>query len=205
MKNYVETSLVNNAITRFHDLNFGIDEVGCVEMTISFMETYARYLSSVKKKDKTMGYKILNKLDNDKFIMGCYVTFIPMEEDATKGSYNLIFTFDEADMEDVEIDNNANMMINHIISDIANRNFGINLAYGQEKDIVNVMEVILFEEIKLYLQANAQFDPELKLEYKGDEIFEAGITKDDNGETYYLIPSAMIKQYVKDDSALEYK
>ena len=53
--------------------------------------------------------------------------------------------------------------------------------------------------IKEYLRANIDVDPELELK----DFFTATVQADGKENYYAITPSATLKQYIKDDAALE--
>ena len=55
------------------------------------------------------------------------------------------------------------------------------------------------EAIKEYLRANSGTDPNLEF----DDYFSATVETDGDKNYYALTPAAVIKQYVKDDAAIE--
>lgn len=213
MKTINETSIYNNIGLKFWDRRLGWDKTFSAEIIPSVLESMARYLGEVKDKTKTKCIKIVDQ-DTDKFIFAGIVTFMPLEEDNTKGSYNLSYTFNEDDItDDMDVVKDNFPQYRHIFCNVSFNKFGINFdsikADGEENaaDYISYMHSILFDEIKQYLKANVEFDNELKFVFIDDdeevEMFIASSALDGDKVYYSFTPSEVLKQFVKDDASIE--
>ena len=201
----IEQTNVLNEMTKVivEKYNFVWDNSFSLDTIKLLFSGFAKYLGH--EKNKTIVKACRNTLDNQ-FHFGAMVTFMPSEEDETKGSFNLVFTFDESDIPaDAVVADIMDPVLNHILTQEAfsqyNMNFFSNSSQGNKKlvDHVGIALAVGADCIKEYLRENANVDPNLEL----DDFFTATVQTDGSKNYYAITPSAALKQYVKDDAAIE--
>lgn len=200
MVKYEETAIDNEILKVLQEKhNYSWDQTMSKDAVKMLLEGTAIYLGEVKSKKEVKACVLNDKSGN--FIFGAFVRFIPNEEDETKGSYSLNYTFDEKDItKDMKQVTYKDPVLHHIISDTGLKfRLGFNSYEGQEF-IVPVIGVCA-QAIKDYMRANVNVDPKLELE----DFFTA--TAEMEGDKVYvgITPSAVLKQHVKDDASTEEK
>ena len=211
MKNLKETSLyvmVSNELinTRRYGWNDQCTDI-IIESTFS---AFASFLGMVKNKDVTTAVVI--KDIYGEFSFGAFVQFHKSEEEGTdEGSWTLSYTFDKNDIED-------NWKVYGFGEDMEVANAFHTVAYtkyqmgfsSQPKDDNNAkpegsaqdLITIIFNIIKEYMRSNITIDPQLEI--TDIAVLTAAIA-DDNSVVIGIEPSALLKQYVKEDSNISEK
>ena len=197
MKKYEETMIDQEILKVMTEkLHYGWDTSfsrDCVKMLI---EGIAKYLGQVKDRKVVKAAVLEDTKGNFKF--GAYVQYHEAEEG--KASFNLTYTFDAEDIKP-EFDKVTfnNPVVHHILSDVGLTKYGISFkAYEGQEFIVPTMCVV-FDCIKAYLHANVAIDPAVEM----DNFFIANAELDGDKIYYSITPSAIIKQHVKEDAAIE--
>lgn len=205
MKKFNETSIANEILKilteKFH---YGWEAEFSEDTCKALFEGTAIFLGEFKNKNHPVIATLEDKTGN--FHFAGIVTFIPNEEDETKGSYNLSYTFDVDDVKDIKKSNPDTKEYNfndptlrHIISDISLKKFAIAFNTYEGQEYINPVMCACADAIKEYMRANVNIDPKLEL----DDYFSANAEVD--GEKVYIsvTPSAVMKQHVKDDASTE--
>lgn len=200
----IEQTNIYNQMTKtlFEKYNFVWDNSFSADTIKLLFSGFAKYLGYVKDKKQV---KACRSTFNNVFHFGGIVTFMPSDEDETKGSFNLAFTFDENDIPaDAQTVDVIDPVLNHILTQEAlkayNMNFYTNASQNNKPvDQIGIALGVAADCIKEYLRENASVDPNLEL----DDFFTATVQTDGNKNYYAITPSAALKQYVKDDAAIE--
>nr|DAE82564.1 MAG TPA: hypothetical protein [Caudoviricetes sp.] len=197
MRQFEETGIANE-ITKVltEKYNFLWDSAFSLDAIKTMFSGMAQYLGQVKSKKVVKACRF----DTGTFHIGAYVSFMPSDEDENRGSYNLSFTFDPKDIpEGAEIVDFSDPVFRHIVSDEGYNRYRILFTTYDGQDYMTPAFAVAADCIKEYLRANVDVDPELELK----DFFIATVQADGKENYYAITPSATLKQYVKDDAALE--
>lgn len=195
-----ESTNIANEMTKQMNIkhNFVWDNSFSIDTVKLLISGCAKYLGHVKSKTAVKAIRIADQ----NFHFGAMVSFMPSDEDETKGSFNLSFTFNPEDIpKDAEVVDISDPTANHIFYQEAFQVYKMNF-FSSSNASSNNMEIALIEAaeaIKEYLRANANTDPNLEF----DDYFTATVETDGDKNYYAITPAAVIKQYVKDDAAIE--
>ena len=199
MKKYNETSIANeilNMITEKHGYAWQLD---FSELAVKMLfEGTAKFLGEVKSKEHPVAAVLTDVSGNFKF--AGIVTFIPNEEDETKGSWNLAFTFNEEDVtNDMQKFGYNDPVLHSIVADTGLSRYDLCFnSYDGQEFIIPTMCVVA-DAIKDYMRANVNVDPKMEL----TDFFTAEAQLDGDKIYVAITPSEVLKQHVKDDAAIE--
>jgi hypothetical protein len=209
MKNYLESSINMNVGKIMANLSYGWNDL-CTETTIkTLIEGSAVYLGRNKSKDRPVCVELRDM--NDKFHFGMYVQYIKQDEDgADEGSWALSMTFDE---KDIDHDNWTivkypdDQVLAGIIYDVGYTRYGAYYKYSPKETNNTVCDgspqelfCICVDGIVEYMRANVAIDPELEM----TNYFTASAKLEGDGSVYIGVePSALMKQHIKDDAAID--
>lgn len=209
MKNLKETSLYVMVSNEFiNSRHYGWNDQ-CTDIIIeSTFSAFASFLGMVKNKDTTTAVVI--KDIYGEFCFGAFVQFHKSEEEGTdEGSWTLNYTFDKNDIEDSwkVYDFAEDMEVANNFYTVAYTKYGMGFA-TQPKDDNNAkpegsaqdLVTIIFNMIKEYMRANITIDPQLDIT---DIATLTAAVADDNSVVIGIEPSALMKQYVKDDADIK--
>ena len=211
MKNYLETTINMQVNKIMSSRNYGWND-HCTEMILNTLfEATAVYLGRNKSKDTPVAIEIRDA--NDKFHFGAFVQYMKTDEaGADEGSWALSYTFSENDINHTDwtvVKYPQDQVAAAVIEDIAYSRYGImfkflekdssgKVAEGSPQELIN----ICIDAVHDYMRANVMNDPVLEF---GNY---ATLTARQDGENSVYIgvePSALMKQYVKDDAAIDKK
>ena len=211
MKNFTESTICQEIGKIMLNRSYGWND-HCSEVTIkTVFEGFSVYLGRNKNKDTTV-CAILKDV-NDKFHFAAYVQYQKQDEEgADEGSWTLNMTFDEKDIDKENwtiVSYPEDPVLAGIVSDIGYSRYG---AYYQFAPKNNVNEVCdgspqelmctCIDVIASYMRANVANDPELEI--TGYATLTAKLEAD-NSVYIGVEPSALMKQHVKDDAAIDKK
>lgn len=207
MKNFIESSIPNAILQRMDVLSFFWKNELSETCIKSLIESMARFLSSKKSKDKTIAV-VLKDL-NDQFIFAAYTTFIPQSESgADEGSYSINYTFEETDINDktMTIINFDDPEMRSVFEDTAYIKDGLVWKFHEADDPERPCEAsstningLIMNAVKEYMEANVNLDNQLSV--NGYITFTAEV--ESGGKIYIACePSAVIKQFMKDDNSI---
>lgn len=152
-------------------------------------------------KDKhTIGFAL--KDERGRFVIGTIMTYeAPESEDADdEGHYALSMTFNEKDMEgvDVFLDNYMDAYPTTLQSELFS---GLSTHCANNSDLIRIaVEVI--DSIKRFLDSNSN-DSSEDVELVMQSIFTAGVGIENGEKIFSITPGYSIKQIVKNDDATE--
>lgn len=164
-----------------------------------FFSSVADFLKSKQSKEANrIGFRL--KDDNGKFKFGAILNFQKPEDDSEEdsGNWYLEFTFYESDMEnlDVELDN-FDTTFNSII--VKN---SLEMMYARFRSVdfmYGALNVAIDTLIK-FLDTNASETETVDVSQRG--IFIASVAIEDGEKVMSIVPGEVIKQIIKNDSAL---
>ena len=199
MKKYNETSINNEIlqiITEKHGYAWQLD---FSELAVKMLfEGTAKFLGEMKDKETPVAAVLMDPAGNFKF--AGIVSFIPNEEDETKGSWNLAFTFNEEDVtSDMKKYGYNDPVLHSILADTGLTRYDLSFnSYEGQEFILPVMCAVA-DSIKEYMRASVNTDPKMEL----DGFFTAEAQLDGDKIYVAITPSEILKQHVKDDAAIE--
>jgi hypothetical protein len=155
-------------------------------------------LADIKSKDIPVAF--IFEQNNQDFIAGALVQFIPNEDDSTKaGSWSYVWTWYKED-----IPSNARLIrATDIEMSVYFRGTGMR-KYGLQWEDVNAINECcryLLSKIKSWLDENAVDGEEVGVELKG--VFQASVAVENGEKVFSIVPDGEIKKMIKDDSAIE--
>lgn len=205
MKNYLECTIPQHVLKVMQSRSYIWDDFSTEALIKTAFETGAIFLSRHKSKDTTTA--LIFRDMEDKFHFASYVQFHKQEEEGSdEGSWTLNYTFDENDIDTKNwtvFTFPSDQEAKHLLEDIAFTQYGIIFKYmekdsmgkickGSSAELVNVVLDGIFD----YMRANVTLDPVLVM----DNFFTMTAEAVNDGSVYVGIePSALLKQYVKDD------
>lgn len=182
----------------------------CTEANIAVLfQGMALYLGRNKSKDTPLAVELRDF--NGNFHFGAHVEYIKQGEEASdEGSWALAYTFyeDEIDHDNWNVTNfTENQVSNEIAKDIAYNHFGFIYKFESKDDNGKACEgsaqellCTIIDVVKDYMQANMTEDNELNFE----GYFTMTAKPDSDGKAYIgIVPSAQLKQLVKDDASIK--
>ena len=205
MKNYLECTIPQHVLKVMQSRDYLWDDFSTEALIKTALDTGAIFLSRHKSKDAPSALVFRDM--EDKFHFAAYVQFHKQEEEGSdEGSWTLNYTFDENGIDT----KNWNIFTfptdqeaKHLLEDIAFSQYGIIFKYmekdsmgkickGSSTELVTVVLDALYD----YMRANVTLDPVLQM----DNYFTMTAEAVNDGSVYVGIePSAILKQYVKDD------
>jgi len=204
MKNFLETTICMEVGKIMTARDYGWSNE-CTEVCVAALfQGMAIYLGRNKNKDGVVAIELRDF--NDQFHFGAYAQYIKQGEDG-EGSWTLNYTFDEN-----EIDRDTWTVVNltvdqvakGIIKDIVYTEFGYDFKFDGRDDNGRMSEGNLAEllfttidVVKSYMAANVTIDPEMSFERYFTMVAKLNA---DNSVYIGIEPSALMKQYVKDDN-----
>ena len=199
MKKFEETSILNDIMKECTNERFVWEQSAGLSTTKLLFDIAAMFLDEKKSKTEPQAFALKDVRGN--FHFGAIVTFIPSDEDESKGSYNLTYTFDESDITDsgAKVYDVTDMLYRHMMYSVASRDHGMEFKSDTNTDYMARIMCITADCIKNYMTQNIKIDPQIEL----DDYFT--ITAELDGEKVYcaVTPSAVLKQHVKDDASIE--
>lgn len=197
MKKYEQTGIDNEILkvmTEKH--HYGWDTSFSRDSVKMLIEGLAKYLGEVKDR-KVIKAAVIEDLKGN-FHLGAFVEFVESEDG--KGSFNLTYTFDPSEIKpEFEKVTASNPVLHHILADVGLTRYGISFKSYEGQEFIVPTMVVVADAIKAYLHANVSIDPAVELE----DFFTATAEIDGDKVYYSLTPSAIIKQHVKEDAAIE--
>lgn len=141
---------------------------------------------------------------NGEFVLGTILTFNPPEDEDSEdgGNWNLDMTFNQKDMEDCDymLDNFSDVYLT-ILNSQMYAQFRGHCASNRDLSII-ITECI--KAILHFLDGNSN-DSNEDVILEMDDVFVASVGFEDGKKVYTIVPGAAIKQYVKNDDAVEKK
>lgn len=199
MKNFQETSILSDIMKECTNERFSWELSVGKDTTQMLFEVTAMFLGEKKSKTEPQAFALKDVRGN--FHFGAIVTFIPSDEDESKGSYNLAYTFDENDIAEsgAKVYEVTDMLFRHMAYTVGARDHGIEFKSDTNTDFMARVFCITADCIKNYMVQNIKIDPQIELE----DYFT--IRAELDGEKVYcnITPSALLKQHVKDDASIE--
>ena len=154
--------------------------------------------SKQSTKTPKIGFSILDDKGNFKF--GAILNFIKPEDtdEDDGGNWYLEFTFDQEDMSDldVDIDNHSDVYYRCLTNSAEH---SLHAAF-RDSSVAFSMIILAIETIINFLDVNADPAEEVELELPG--IFTASVVVENDTKIMSIVPGEIIKQYIKNDSAL---
>ena len=155
-------------------------------------------LGAIKTKEQPVAF--IFKKNNDEFICGAVIKFIPNDDDPTKaGSWSYVWTFDKED-----IPANAKLIgcedanIIAYFRGVARNKYG---AAFRDQAAITECTRYLMQTISKWLDENASDQEEVGVELEG--VFQATVAVENGIKYKALVPEGEIKKLIKDDSAIE--
>ena len=207
MKNYLESSISMHVGQTMANLNYGWNDL-CTETTIkTLVEGCAVYLGRNKSKDRPVAVELRDK--NDKFHFGMYVQYIKQDE-GDEGSWTLSMTFDEKDIDRENwtiVRYPEDQVLAGIIYDVGYTRYGAYYKYSPKETNNTICDgspqelfCICVDGIVDYMRANVAIDPEMEM----TNYFTCSAKLEADGSVYIGVePSALMKQHIKDDAAID--
>lgn len=211
MKNFFESTICMQIGKEMSSRNYGWND-RCTEVTIKTMiEGFAVYLGRNKSKDRPLAVEL--KDANDKFHFGMVAQYIKQDEEgADDGSWALTMTFDEKDIDRENwtvVSYPEDQVLDSIVYDVGYSRYGAYYKFSPKDNNNEVCEgspqelfCACIDGIANYMRANASVDPQLELE----NYFTCTAKLEGDGSIYIGVePSALMKQHIKDDAAIDAK
>ena len=209
MKNFLESTIPMQVGKIMAGRNYGWSDV-CTEVSIkTLIEGFAVYLGRNKSKDTPLAIELLDT--NGKFHFGMFVQYHKQDEEgADEGSWSLSMTFDEKDIDKENwtvINYPEDPVLGGIIYDVGYTRYGAYYKFTPKETAGQISEgspqelfCTVIDVTVDYMRANVAIDPELEL----TNYFNITAKLEADGSVYLGIePSALIKQHVKDDAAID--
>ena len=198
IKNLYDTSLPENyAKGLFQDKYYDIGEEHTHKFFDILFNGTAYALNSVKSKEKPAVFEF-RTLDK-KFVAASIVRFFENEDTTKPGNWNLVWTFDEADLPDdrnvITLDDSQ---AKPFFVSVAGDKYGIR--FNTPDALVNML-IYLLEQLKKWLDENAKADEVVSVGYEG--LFQARVAVENGEKVFALEVDGEIKLLIKDDAAIE--
>ena len=208
-KEIMETTIYNEIYTIMSSRDYGWGDNASSAIIRSTIEGMAACLGQKKNKDFPVSVGIYD--NNDKFHFGGIVEFQKAEEEGgDEGSWSIVFTFDEND-----IDKNTTKIYKIPEDQEANKTLAAT-AYEKEGMYYTFMEnedknvqndgspqelmIVVFDVIRDYMRMNITQDPVLII--TGVAKMTAVADTNTNNVIIGIEPDEKIRQYVKDDASI---
>ena len=208
-KEIMETTIYNEIYTIMSSRDYGWGDNASSAIIRSTIEGMAAFLGQKKNKDFPVSVGIYD--NNDKFHFGGIVEFQKAEEEGgDEGSWSIVFTFDEND-----IDKNTTKIYKIPEDQEANKTLAAT-AYEKEGMYYTFMEnedknvqndgspqelmIVVFDVIRDYMRMNITQDPVLII--TGVAKMTAVADTNTNNVIIGIEPDEKIRQYVKDDASI---
>ena len=208
-KEIMETTIYNEIYKIMSSRDYGWGDNASSAIIRSTIEGMAAFLGQKKNKDFPVSFGIYD--NNDKFHFGGIVEFQKAEEEGgDEGSWSIVFTFDEND-----IDKNTTKIYKIPEDQEANKTLAAT-AYEKEGMYYTFMEnedknvqndgspqelmIVVFDVIRDYMRMNITQDPVLII--TGVAKMTAVADTNTNNVIIGIEPDEKIRQYVKDDASI---
>lgn len=208
-KEIMETTIYNEIYKIMSSRDYGWGDNASSAIIRSTIEGMAAFLGQKKNKDFPVSVGIYD--NNDKFHFGGIVEFQKAEEEGgDEGSWSIVFTFDEND-----IDKNTTKIYKIPEDQEANKTLAAT-AYEKEGMYYTFMEnednnvqndgspqelmIVVFDVIRDYMRMNITQDPVLII--TGVAKMTAVADTNTNNVIIGIEPDEKIRQYVKDDASI---
>jgi len=177
------------------------DEPDTINMYDILFTSFSQFLGDAKSKEHKTAV-VLEDLKGNFKIAGI-VEYHPAEEDAKeaneagKGNWSLVFTFDEADTKDCKIFKTNDNYVQRFIADRAYEEH----AYIFDGGYMYMQDTLIqaADVLKLWLDKNANTEDNV-LEI--GNLVTANISIEGDKKYYGIVASETLKQYIKDDASL---
>ena len=199
MNKLSETSIPQNYSTGlYNDKSYDLSaELTATVADIIFTST-SECLGNYKTKEHPVAF--IYKRNNDDFIAGAVIKYMPNEDDKSKpGSWSYVWTWNKED-----IPNNATLIdissldCYEYFRGTARSKYSI--AFKDQAAIYEITRYFL-EVVKKWLDDNASDTEEIGVQLEGVFVATAAV---ENGVVYKsLVPEGEIKKLIKDDAAIE--
>ena len=153
------------------------------------------------KKNHRTGFSFKDK--NGEFVYGVILTFNPPEEESEDGgNWTLDFTFNQADMKDVDdcIDNFSDVFYTILQTE----SYTAMHAHVKSNEDLCILVAEFIRAIVFFLDENSN-DSSEDVELEMAHIFKASVGFDGGKKVYSLTPGDSIKQIIKGDDETEKK
>lgn len=157
----------------------------------------ANLLNSQKRKDKPVAF-IMNRVDG-KMVAACIVQYFANEDESKPGNWNMVWTFDEADIPDNTFRIGIDDVNTHpYFRAIGGEKWGIKF---KDQACLIILITYFYEQLYKWLDENAVEDKEVTIEQ--DAIFQARVAVENGEKVFALEPAGEVKMLIKDDAAIE--
>ena len=205
MKDFKETNICMELNKIMSARQYGYDDECTLRNVGILFQGMAVYLGGAKSKDNPVAVILTDYQGN--FHFGAYVQYLK-PDDSDEGSWTLNYTFNEDDIDkdnwkvvNLTEDNEAFDMMNRL----AQTQFGVRYKFNPRDDNNRVNEgsaqellCTTIDVVKNYMKANVTIDPDMQF----DRYFTMSAKLESDYSVYIgVVPSALMKQYVKDDAA----
>lgn len=155
-------------------------------------------LNAAKSKDHPVA--VTFKRIDGTLIAAAIVQYFPNEDPAKPGNWNLVWTFNEADIPEGTVirDFATDQNIHSYYRAVAGDKYRIRF---QNTESLTVVSVYLLEHIKKWLDENASATEEVGVEQ--DALFQARVAVENGEKVFALEPKGEIKMLIKDDASIE--
>jgi hypothetical protein len=179
---------------------FSWDPNDTQDMYICLFYAMSRYLKMNNTNGNTDPIAVVINDHRDNFMMAAKLTYIENEERPdVPGNWNLTYTFNRADIDDVKLiyyTNSASFqsVISNTLIDMRNTSF-------VSTTFINDLIVWLVEALVECLDTNAVDGDVVQIEL--EDIFVASVGIEDGEKVMSIEPGAKTKQMITDDKAIE--
>lgn len=177
-----------------HNIDWNAEDTSKIYDTL--MASIAYYLSITKSKEKKVGFALRDT--KGQFKLGGIVEYHKNENEDMQDNWSYVMTFDEADMEDVEVC--ADINTPDYGYQARNQAFALHGLRFYSNDYYYDMFVECIDTLIEFLDANAREDDVVEVDFPG--YFVASVAIEDGKKVFAITPDGAMKRVIKDDAAL---
>lgn len=194
----LETTLPQNySKGLFEEKNYDLAAEHTDKIAYILFTAVSNLLNGSKSKDRPVSFE-LNEVDG-KVIAAAIVQYFPNEDDSKPGNWNLVWTFDEADIpENANRISITNPNSHSYFRSVAGDKYGIRF---KDPTCLTTMLTYLVSQIRKWLDENAKEGEEVSVEQ--DAVFQARVAIEGGQKVFSLEPAGEIKMLIKDDASIE--